>query len=241
MLLPAILAGKAPDPFGIAAGFRARVAFAWLGLVKLDYEKKGKGQVGADGKRWAPLSPSYLAYQRPITGRKPPRGGKAGPSPKDGLLTKKQNDLWWSTYRRNLAWLAQREDIGTAKGIAAAIAWKVVKKAGGKTKIDDPRFGGRKVGQYQILVDRGILFNSLTAGELLEREAGATYIPKENQVFDERPGQMTVGTNVPYARPNHKTRPFWPETLPDSWQREINQIAGSGLRRIADLIARGAL
>lgn len=244
--LPAVLAGKAPDPHGIAAGFRARVAFAFLGLVKEDFQDKSLGKPGSDGKPWAPLSKSYLAYQRPITGRKPPKGGGFGPSPKDGLLTKKQNEQWYSIYRQNLAWLAMSTPIGEAKGIAAAIAWKKIKEQGGKTKIDDPRFGGRKPADYQILVDRGILRNSLTAGELLDQGVAASYTPQENQVFDSRPGVMTVGTNVPYAKHHHEgkgdsERRLWPDPLPDSWTREISDIAASGLRLIGELVAQGAL
>ena len=47
--LPAVLSGRAADPHGIAAGFRARLGFSFLSLVKLEFDKKSKGGAGADG------------------------------------------------------------------------------------------------------------------------------------------------------------------------------------------------
>ena len=77
--LPAILTGRNADPHGIARGMRARVGYTLLQLVKLDFEEKGRGRPGSDGESWPPLSKHYLAYQRPVTGNKPPHAGQSAP------------------------------------------------------------------------------------------------------------------------------------------------------------------
>jgi len=253
--LPAILSGRVPDVGGVGAGFRARVTFALMGLVAERFKKMGRGGTDITGDKWAELTPAYLAYGRPIAGRNrrlpsgrrvPVGGGKAGGSGNDGLLTAKQDKQWWKAYKRNLAFLATRHPLGKAKGIAAARAWIEVKGSGGKTKIADPRFGGRRLGDYQILKSDGILEASLTQGELSELGAGADYSPPEGQVVEDRPGQVIISTNVPYAGAHHfgkgrSRRLLWPEPIPDSWWDEVLGVAVTGLERIADLFKRGAI
>ncbi len=247
--LPGILTGRTQDVQGIGAGFRARLAFGLLGLIGERFKKMGRGEADITGDKWAELTKEYLAYGRPVKGRNrrlpngrrvPQAGGRAGGSGQDGKLTKAQDKHWWRVYRQQLAILAPRFELSEAKGMAAARAWVAVKAAGGKTKIDDPGFGGRQLGQYQILKDNGTLEASLLPGDLTESGADATYTPTEGQIFEESPGLVVVGTKVPYAGFHHfgkgrRKRLLWPETIPDVWWDEILGIALGGLQRISGL------
>lgn len=240
--LPAILTGKAADPYGIAKGMRARVGFATLQLIKLDFEEKGRGRTGSDGTTWPALSKQYLAYQRPVVGRKPPRAGKKAPGGKDGFLTNKQLKEWRQIYARQLARFARSMELEAAKGRAAAYAWKVMKAKGARTKLEV--FGNRRVGvDYQTLVDTGTLRNSLTPGQLNERGPAATYSPNDSeQVFREGPASVVVGTSVKYAKYHHDgKRRLWPERFPDAWWDEITGAVVSGIERIGDLIKGGRI
>lgn len=246
-MLPAILAGRAADPIGVARGFSLRLAVAFLSLVKLAFIIKMRGGTDAAGIRWKPLSKAYLAY-----GRRFGKGEKAGlkkaaglgkgnrysPGGKDGVLTKQQEARWWQVYKRNLGWLAAREgNLGSAKAAAASIAWATIKREGAKTKLEV--FGNRQV---EILRDTGVLFNSLSPGVLNEAGADASYSPPDGQVVRPSPGQMIVGTNVVYAMRNHRTRPLWPDgdKLPKEWLDDLADQASGGMADAVALLARGA-
>ena len=235
-MLPAILSGRVRDSAGIGRAFHSRLAWTFLSLVRDDFNELGRGNAGADGRKWPVLSQSYLAYGRSTTGRGRPKAGGRWPGGKDGLMSKGQEEKWWLDYRRAMAWLLKRHDLKTAKGIAASIANKKYTDAGGQTKLNSPQFGKRKVGvDYQILVDRGILRNSLTPAELSD-----DYRPAKDQIFRSRAGEIVVGTNIPYAAHHHKgKRRLWPVTLPASWRRQIIRVARSGLFRLGELIAGG--
>ena len=238
--LPSMLAGNVPDEHGIAAGFRARIGWAFFQLVAFSFNEKGRGGTDSAGESWAPLSPGYLAYRRPVTGRQPPRAGGFAPGGKDGYLTPDQLRLWRRTYADRLAWYVMRMPDKDAKARAAAIAWIVVKEKGAKTKIGT--FGQRKAGiDYQILVDTGVLRRSLLPGEAVnENDVHSEYRPADNQKFDDVGTRLIVGTTVPYAKYHHhgkgkRRRRFWPETLPQDWWRQITDAAVSGFVRIGEL------
>jgi len=245
--LPGVLSGRASDVRGIGAGFRARVTFVLLGLIQTRFEALGRGEADENGERWPDLSQSYLAYQKPKTGRgRPLGGGMAGGSGLDGLLTKEQDAAWWRHYRRNLTWLASRHPIGKAKSIAAAQAWNAVKAAGGRTKWDDPGFGKRQIGDYQILVNAGTLRVSLQAGDFTEGTGpAASYRPPAEQIAEATPGTLIVGTRVPCANAHHEgkgnlpARRLWPRSIPQSWWRQIMEQAIAGLSQIGSLLKQG--
>ena len=229
--LPAILAGRHPDVGGIAHGFKTRIGFAILNLIVPNFDDLGRGLSGADGDKWKPLSPQYLAY-----GRRFGRGEQAqlkkqaglgrehryAPGGDKGLLTKDQLKLWRAVYARKLAQYAMKEDTEDAKSHAAAVAWMVVKSKGGKTKLEV--FGNRQV---QILVDTGRGRASLTPGTITETggpnaeyqkpapvvktvqtEGGkleVTLNGEGDQVFDtSKPDCVVVGTNVGYMGAHHR-------------------------------------
>jgi hypothetical protein len=82
--LPLVLAGRAPDPLGIARGLQLRLGTTLLSKVQQDFITKSRGGVGTDGVKWAPLSPKTIARRR-----KGPKGKgkkkKAAPAPVDIL------------------------------------------------------------------------------------------------------------------------------------------------------------
>lgn len=216
--LPATLSGRAPDPHGIAAGFRARLAFTFLGLVKEAFETKGRGGTGSDGITWAPLTQSTIKAKL--------RKG----------MTKAQS----KRYRQDF--------IGAFKSASARMSEEKARKFAHfkATRAHEIRVGRLvQSGPYQALVDTGILRQSLSVGTLVENGPAATYSPADqDQVFEEAPGEVLIGSSVPYAVYQHRgtrripARPFWPNQLPDQWGEEITRQTSLGLQRIVDLVVQ---
>ena len=249
--LPAILSGRIPDENGISQGFRSRIAHTIYSLIAPNFEDLGRGLQGADGDIWHPLSPEYLAYGRRFgttekadlkkkagLGRQHQSGGATGTK---GLLTTEQAKLWRQTYAHALARFNLREGENNAKAHAAAVAWTVVKKHGGKTKLEV--FGHRQV---QILVDTGQLRNSILPGVLYENGPDATYGKPSgnggsNQIFDNLPTRLIVGSHDKKANWHHnaksprRKRRLWPDGFPSDWWKQILGTAVSGLVQIQQL------
>lgn len=61
MGLPAILAGTAPDPLGLARGLQLRMGVALLSQIQQDFVVKARGGTGRDGVTWPKLAPSTIA------------------------------------------------------------------------------------------------------------------------------------------------------------------------------------
>lgn len=244
-----------PDVEGVAAGFRSRIGYAILSLIIPNFEELGRGQSGADGDKWKPLSKAYLAYGRRFgpTEQKDLKKAaglgkqhKSAPGDKKGLLTPDQLKTWRKIYADRLAWYIMRESDANAKAHAAAVAWIIVKKMGGKTKLDV--YGNRKV---QILVDTGRGRGSLTPGTLTEFGPGADYQrPSGKGGLDQEfnttnQSEVVVGTNVGYMGAHHRgnrrlpKRRLWPEQFPSEWWSQILGSAISGLVRIGELFNGG--
>lgn len=251
-LLPMILSGRVPDQHGIARGFVLRLAVAFLEKVKLAFIAKSRGGTDEAGISWPPLSREYLAY-----GRRFGRGEQAAlkaaaglgranrfaPGGNKGLLTASQLKRWNQVFASSMKWLQARgESLEEAKGHAAAIAWSTVKKEGARTKLDV--FGSRQV---EILRDTGVLFNSLSPGELSASGADAAYQAPDGQIVEHHPGELIVGTNVAYAAAHHKAknprrrRPLWPEAdqIPQAWWSYFSRQAAGGMRFAVELIVGG--
>ena len=61
-----------------------------------------------------------------------------------------------------------------------------------------------------ILIDTGRLYTSLLPGKV----SGGSYIKRsEDQIFEVKRGQVSLGTRVPYSEMQHKTRPLWPPEM----------------------------
>ena len=248
--LPAILAGRVSDRYGIASGFRARIGHAIFSLIGPNFENLGAGLTGADGDQWPPLTKEYLAYRRRFgptekselrqaAGLSP--GAHNGIGGKRGLLTGDQLKLWKKTFAHFYAKFVMSTSDKQAKSHAAAIAWQVVKEAGGKTMLEV--FGNRKV---QMLVDSGRMAGSLQPGDLHERGPDADYQKPggkggPDQLFDDTARYLIIlGTNVEYANYHHnaksikRRRRLWPRTFPQNWWRQILGATLSGLQEIVD-------
>jgi hypothetical protein len=249
--LPGILSGRLPDVASVALGFRTRIGYAILSLIAPNFDELGRGNSGADGDKWKPLSKAYLAYGRrfgPTEQRDLrkqaglSRQHSKAPGNKKGLLTPDQLKQWRKIYADRLAWYIMRESDDKAKAHAAAVAWIIMERRGAKTKLEV--FGNRTV---QILVDTGRGRGSLTAGTVSDFGPGAQYQKPAvkggmQQEFDvTNPNQTVVGTNVGYMGAHHRgnkrlpRRRLWPENFPSDWWNQILGVAISGLVRIGEL------
>ncbi len=86
-----------------------------------------------------------------------------------------------------------------------------------------------------ILIDTGRLYTSLLPG----RVSGGTYTKKnEDQIFEVKRGQVSLGTKVPYAETQHKARPLWPPEM-DRWIDESIDEALKVMTRL--LVQKGLL
>ena len=245
---PAMMAGSAPDIYGLVKGFKTRMAWAFTSSIVEAFIDKGRGNTDEAGETWKPLTKEYLAYVRPMAKRKgvgsrqPPKAGKQAPGgnrenrTNDGFLNEKQMREWKRIFARTLARLQFEMDYSDAKKMAAAVAWNRLKRQGAKTKLQ--QFGTRKV---QIGVDRGILLGSISPGQLNESGADASFQFEDAQGYlQDNAGMMAVGTNVPYARGFHKQRRMWPKPVnwPSVWWEDWLEVSRGGLRFVAREIAK---
>lgn len=216
------------------------IGFQALSDISDAFVVKARGGTAEDGISWPPLSKKYLAYGRRFgKGEQAALKREAGLGPqhhrgvagKGGLLNAQQQKLWNQVYARTIAWASMRFDAKTAQHIAAGHAWNVVKKSGGKTKLEV--YGSRQV---DILRDTGVLLNSLSPGyfdgmnyEKPTAEGG------ESQVFRPIADGIVVGTSVKYAR-NHNEgttvpkRQFLPDTYPRVWLDRLVKVATQAIR-----------
>lgn len=251
--IPAIITGHVQDVDGIGAGFRARFGYTLFSLIGPNFELMSRGGAGADGTKWPPLTKEYLAYGRRFgpgerRALKEQAGlGKQhrfGPGDRLGLLTPEQLRVWRRTYAQQLAWRAMRQDDKQAAEIAARIAWATVKKQGARTMLEV--YGNRQV---QILVDTGVMAGSLQPGVLYQNGPEARYdkptgMGGEDQIFEEHPGRIVLGSNNEKADWHHnaknpkRRRRLWPAEIPTGWWREILGTCISGLLRISENYTR---
>lgn len=191
-------------------------AVALLSKIQQSFVVKSRGGSDETGS-WPPLKRSTIAARRIGAGDLSAIGVKGSKIPKNrrrGLLTPGEDIKWRQIFASRLAQLRAR-GIGeeAAKARAAQIAWAVLKASGAKTKLEV--LGGRKV---DIGRDTNALFRSLTPG-----------IESPDQICDVGPGNITVGSNVPYAGHFHRYRKLWPEELPDSWNEALTTAIARGL------------
>jgi hypothetical protein len=216
------VAGTGPDPLGVARPILTRGAVALLSQIQAAYIVKARGGVGSDGIKWKPLDRKTIAYGRRTSRSELKSLGVSGKRVR-GLLTPAQDKKWRSIYARCLAQFRARGVAG-GEARAAQIAWAVLKRDGAKTKLDV--LGSRVV---EIGRDTGGLLASLTPGT--EEQPSSA----DGQIFEVKPGQLTVGSNKPYASRFHASRPMWPAELPQPW---ADAIAGAIMRGLIVAITR---
>jgi len=200
--LPGYLSGKIPDRHGYGRAFKGHFAHYIFTKIRESFLAKSDGGKDVFGDSWKPLKRETIA-QRPV-GRGQwkklgllglGRGGR-------GLLTTSQNRLWKGIFASTLARLAPRIGEQQAKVEAAKLAWAILKSRGAKTRLES--LGGRHVPILRVS-DR--LLDSLSPGEIND---DGSYQPPPEQVLRFHRGAITVGTEVPYAKYQHKTRRLWP-------------------------------
>ncbi len=62
--LPAVLAGREPDPMGLGRVFWGFVGNAVLRLIRSAFKEKMSGRTGSDGIKWAKLAAATLAIRQ---------------------------------------------------------------------------------------------------------------------------------------------------------------------------------
>lgn len=245
-----MLSGREPDTGGVARGVFLAVGFAALSSIKDDFIVKSRGGVGADGVKWKPLTREYLAYGRRFgpgeaarlkKGAGLGRANRLAPGGKKGLLTVDQQKRWNQIFARTLARMLLSLPEGEAKARAAQIAWAQLKREGAKTKLEV--YGTRIV---DINRDTGILFNSLSPGELSGEGPAATYSKPggdggDQQIFQTIGNGVIVGTNVAYAAAVNKIRPIVPEEAPEAWKEEWADVAAKALEIGARMVFEGSI
>ena len=236
------LGGRSAEYREFARGVFLAIGFQAVGDVQADFARKARGETGEDGVRWPRLSPKTLAYSRRFGPGEKSRLKKAAglgrANNQRGLLTKAQDKRWRQIYGTRLARFAASMPLGAAKAKAAQVAWATLKAEGAKTKLEV--YGNRP---HEVLRDTGVLFNSLSQGELSGNGVGAGYNPPEGQVFEIAESGVIVGTNVPYAGSHQHgdakrgipARPFLPRAAPQVWLArwaEVGLTAASAALRI---------
>ena len=195
--------GSASAHTELARGVHTAVGMAALSDIKNDFITKARGGTGEDGITWPPLSPKYLAYNRRFgpgerAGLKKAAGLGRGNNNR-GLLSKAQDRRWRQIFASVFARLSASLPEAAAKARAGQAAWATLKREGAKTMLEV--FGNRTV---EILRDTGVLFNSLSVGEIAP---SGDYSPPADQIFALTESGVIVGTNVVYARAHNRGVP----------------------------------
>lgn len=92
---------------------------------------------------------------------------------------------------------------------------------------------------YEVGRDTSLMFRSLAPG--IGGHSGDA-----DQIFEARPGEITVGTNRPYAARFHRgsqhqpARPLWPDPLPDAWMQKLLVAEAEALADAVALVITSA-
>lgn len=192
----------AQDATGLVEGFKLNLGFGLLSCFYQAYLTKSKGGTDEAGIRWKELSREYVAYKRLHPGLNAKRKQAAAEGrPGRPLLTKDQDALWRRIYTAQYYKLEQAGE-ADPRGHAAAIAWMIVKQAGGATIIDT--YGDTKV---EIGRNTGRALNSMAAA------VGSSSSNNDVQVRPEI-GAVLVAMRVTYMVHFHKKRPLWDGSRP---------------------------
>lgn len=213
--LPGILSGRAPDPLGYREAFLSAFGQELFTRIHKGFMDKSDGKQDDVGGFWKPLKRSTIAARPIAPGERKKLGilglGRGG----RGLLTAGENRIWKGIFASTFARLAPRVGEGKAKALAAKLAWAILKARGAKTKLEV--LGGRKV-PIHIVSHR--LERSLRPGTI----SGDHYVPPEEQVFQTKGSEFTIGTEVDYGAKLHKTRRLWPSVRKMApWIRSATQ------------------
>jgi len=224
--IPAIVAGRARDPFKLHKKFWGAVAFSMYESLNKAFETKAQGGIDELGNNWDDLTEHTKAYSRPIYPGDLPRRMRLNEKRSDtiGLLSPGEYKKWRAIYASVLRKNEKKLGTGEAKILAAKVAWSEIKKDGAQTKIDV--LGSRDL---LILRDSDRLYRSFLPGKLT-KHSYRKY--NKDQVFIVEKGAVTVGTKVEYAEEVFKQRPLWIGSLAP-W---IKRASRAGTKRIVDFL-----
>lgn len=216
-------------------GVLVRIANALTSQIQQDFLTKSRGGVGRDGITWPELSPETIAARTV--------------SPKDEREVRRAlKEYREKSYREELARLRAaafssfeprtitKADLKIddvlikrarkyAKELTDAVAKHLRKKVLSAREVD-------------ILRDTGVMFRAFTPG------VGVQEPHNPGQVFEVRPGQITVGNK---EKPWHQlggehlpARSSWPidDTIPEAWWPAIIAAAERGMRDALFLVVR---
>ena len=209
------LAGRIPDPTGIADALMLRMATVLLAANKAAYIDRARGGTDAAGLAWAPLSPSTVRQRR-----RSPSDRRAIRQRFDALTPAEKKALQKVSRDARSRALANGLSRTRAEAVGQAAATRAARRLGMPVKSVGDILSTRSV---EILRDTGRLLNSLS------------------QVV--APGTIAVGTNVAYAKYHHSTDPrnrlprrpvVWdPDNIPSDVWRDMLDAMIRGL--VADL------
>lgn len=227
-MVPQILSGQVNDPTGLVEGLLLRVGMTALSLIREAFLVKARGGTDAAGDSWEPLKPATIERRR----LGPEDRKNLGINRRISNLTTAQKKTYRREYRNRRAdMLARGVSQNQAESLARAQALNLIRAAGGNVPTRREILGSRTV---EILRDTGVMFNSLSPGVPLN-------------VQEAKPGNVIIGTNVPYAVYHHEgrgtlpVRRLWPEPedWPDEWWSEITEQAVEGLAEMVIAILSG--
>ncbi len=230
-----VISGYEPDPWGVAQEVQLAIGVKTLELIRAAFDVKAAGGRADDGLQWAPLAPSTIARRRkgPADVRAVRLKARA-----PNLNPRQKRELEGRIRQRTAELLQRGLTQSQARGLARAQAEQAARRQGLGVATIRGVLGGREV---LIERDTSRLYASLSPG-VSGRPSGAA-----DQVFRMNPGEVIVGSNVPYVRAQHRgipgrlpARPFWPEHLPEAWLKEIRGTLSRSIARVfARLLERG--
>lgn len=233
-LIGSILSGRSSAFPEMQVTFTLAVGLAFLANIKDAYITKARGGTDELGIQWKPLKPETIANRR--VGPGDTRRG----APNADAIRERQR-IERREYRRLLTRFLATMPRAEAERRARQAAAQIATRQTGKTKKET--LGGRNV---EMLRDTGVLLNSLTPAD----RNGSSYTSPPEQIMEVRPGSVTVGTNVLYARTHQEgddtrgipARPFLPrdgDQLPQTWVDDMNDAAKVALEEtISELFRR---
>lgn len=245
-------AGAGHRDYSIAISILAGNAL--LANIKSNFETKSKGNIGYDGEKWTPLLPATV--------RKKVESNRKSLMGKTALAAARRER--YKAYLAKVA--AARAALGLATPTAPtgtpAAARKVFMRDRRKSierrvaiavgyfpheVVPQPGYSTYPFALTLILRDKGILYQSFTAGYQAQRPTAAQ---APQQTFEANPGEVIVGTKVPYAvhhqwgapKAGVPRRQILPEPgqIPAAWWDDVVDAVAGGVSSLVQLLLRGA-
>jgi hypothetical protein len=225
--IPGYLSGRKKDRHQIAKVFWGVFIAELFSQIQLGYAVKAEGGSDSLGNSWKPLSPSTIAKRKERGYIKRSLNKLRGNSSR-GILTAQENLAWKAMYSRLMFQLVGHTNQQHAEKIAAAAAWKYVKKMGAQT-IKKKKLSSNN----KIMRDTDRIYKSLKPAKP-NRQNG--YRPRKDQIASFKNGVVVIGTKVPYAKFHNKTRPVIPDNI-DEWVDIALRKATKALKeRVAEVL-----